>query len=146
MTDDVPSVAEPGQRLVARIVDTLIVGIPVVTLTSWAAGGSTSAAVPITLACALFLYDAVQFALWGRTLGKRVARIRVVSAATGEPIDPRQAAVRAAIYAAPIAFRSVGLLAIIVGLFWLFEVGLLLERPLRQALHDRAAGTVVIGA
>jgi uncharacterized RDD family membrane protein YckC len=139
-----PGVAEPGQRLVAAIVDTLVVGIPVVSLASWLSGSSTSAATSIAFAAAFLVYESVQLLFWGRTLGKRFARIRVVSAADGGPLTLQQAVVRAAIYAVPIAGHAIGVLEIVAGLFWLVEVGLVFERPLRQALHDRAAGTLVV--
>lgn len=140
-----PGVAEPAQRLVARLVDTLIVGIPVVTIASAFFGQETVrvAAGPIAFAVTFFCYETIQLALWGRTIGKRFARIEVVSAVDEGPPNLLQAVVRAAVYSFPPGFRPVPVLNVLAGIFWLVDIGLLLERPHRQALHDRMAGTLV---
>jgi uncharacterized RDD family membrane protein YckC len=89
------------------------------------------------------VYEAVQLALWGRTVGKRLTGVRVVSA-DGRRLRVSQALVRAAIYALPPAARPVPVLNVLAGIFWLAEIGLMFEGVHRQALHDRAAGTLVI--
>ncbi|WP_233526416.1 RDD family protein [Actinomadura spongiicola] len=72
--------AEPGQRLLARIVDTLVVGVPVIIVVrELVAGPSVDVVAPPALAGCMFLYEAVQLAIWGRTLGKRFAGIEVVA-------------------------------------------------------------------
>ncbi|WP_243711274.1 RDD family protein [Actinomadura sp. KC216] len=78
------TLAEPGQRLLARIVDTLIVGVPVMLVVRAVVSGPTVDVVaPPALAGCMLLYEAIQLALWGRTLGKRVAGIEVVVAVSG---------------------------------------------------------------
>lgn len=78
--------AEPGQRLVARLIDTLIVGLPVAlvvrSLLPESAYGVRPAetATAIGVAVLYLLYDTIQHALWGRTIGKRLTGIRVVPA------------------------------------------------------------------
>lgn len=151
--------AEPAQRLVARIIDTLVVALPVVLVTRATLPRVTADVVAsVGLAFLLVVYDSVQHARWGRTLGKRLTGIRVISVPADGPaagtvegagVDggcprPVQALLRAAVYAVPIAARSVPVLGAIAGIFWVTNVGLLLERPRRQALHDRIAGTVVV--
>jgi uncharacterized RDD family membrane protein YckC len=80
--------AEPGQRLLARVVDTLVVGVPVVLVVrALASGHMVDVVAPPAVAGAMLLYEAVQLALWGRTLGKRVAGIEVVSAASQEAAE-----------------------------------------------------------
>jgi uncharacterized RDD family membrane protein YckC len=80
--------AEPGQRLVARLIDTLIVGPPVAlvarSLLPEAAYGARPAetATAVGVAVLYLLYDTVQHALWGRTIGKRLTGIRVVPTVT----------------------------------------------------------------
>jgi uncharacterized RDD family membrane protein YckC len=148
MTDEaVGVVAEPSQRLVARLVDTLLVGVPVATAAAELFPRQTAQAVvaPIGFAVVFVVYEAVQLALWGRTVGKRLTGIRVVSAAGGR-LSVTQAVIRAAIYALPPAARPVPILNVLAGIFWLAEIGLLFEGSQRQALHDRAAGTLVIDA
>jgi uncharacterized RDD family membrane protein YckC len=149
-TQDVAPAAEPAQRLVARIVDTLLVALPVVLVTRATLPRVTAEIVASAgLAILLVVYDSVQHARWGQTLGKRLTGIRVVSApveGAGEGGLPRpsQALVRAAVYALPIAPRAVPILGVLAGIFWVTNVGLLLERPRLQALHDRIAGTAVV--
>lgn len=76
--------AEPGQRLLARIVDTLIVGVPVIVVVRELVSGHTVDMVaPPAVAGCMLLYEAIQLALWGRTLGKRFAGIEVVVAVPG---------------------------------------------------------------
>ncbi|MWK35749.1 hypothetical protein GEV43_18010 [Actinomadura sp. J1-007] len=78
---DAPVLAEPGQRLLARIVDTLLVGLPVVMVVREVAPrGDFDVVAPPAVAALLFVYEAVQLAVWGRTLGKRFAGIEVVRA------------------------------------------------------------------
>ncbi|MFD0898787.1 RDD family protein [Actinomadura sediminis] len=82
-TSAVRLLAEPGQRLLARIVDTLIVGLPVMlVLRETVPGGALDLVAPPAVAGCLLVYEAVQLALWGRTPGKRVAGIEVVRAET----------------------------------------------------------------
>ncbi|WP_119728221.1 RDD family protein [Thermomonospora amylolytica] len=148
LDDDAP--AEPAQRLVARVVDTLVVGLPVaLVMRSELLGLPRATAdlltVPI-LAGLLLVYEAVQLALWGRTLGKRFAGLRV----RGEPdgagpgLGTGRALLRSAVYAVPIALRPVPVLGVLAGLFWVANAALVLEGTRRQALHDRLAGTVVV--
>jgi uncharacterized RDD family membrane protein YckC len=98
---------------------------------------------PLAFAVVYLVYEVVQLALWGRTVGKRLTGIRVVSA-DGARLRPSQALVRSAIYALPPAARPVPVLNVIAGIFWLAEIGLLFEGEHRQALHDRVAGTLVV--
>ncbi|WP_254716640.1 RDD family protein [Actinomadura sp. WMMB 499] len=73
--------AEPGQRLLARIVDTLIVGVPIMLVVRETVSGAALGLVaPPAIAGCLLVYEAVQLALWGRTPGKRFAGIEVVRA------------------------------------------------------------------
>jgi uncharacterized RDD family membrane protein YckC len=143
---DLGPAAEPAQRLVARIIDTALVALPVVLITQATLPRvSAEIVASIGLAFALVVYDAVQHARWGRTLGKRLTGIRVVPASgEGSRPSPSQSLLRGAVYALPIAARAVPVLSVLAGIFWVANVGLLLEQPRRQALHDRLAGTVVV--
>lgn len=80
--------AEPGQRLLARIVDTLVVGLPVIIVVRELVSGHTVDVVaPAAVAGCMLLYEAIQLALWGRTLGKRFAGIEVVIALTDPSVS-----------------------------------------------------------
>ncbi|MFB4298054.1 RDD family protein [Actinomadura sp. NTSP31] len=170
---DGPALAEPGQRLLARIVDTLIVGLPVIIVVKeFVSGHQLDVVAPPAVAGCMLLYEAVQLAIWGRTLGKRFAGIEVVSAvpalpgregaatgaeeagtapsAAGPPQAPYgrpsalRAVLRAAVYAVPIALRPVHILGLLAGVFWVANAGFIYEGTRRQALHDRLAGTLVV--
>jgi uncharacterized RDD family membrane protein YckC len=85
--------AEPGQRLLARIVDTLIVGLPaIIVVKAFVSGHDVDVVAPPVVAGCMLVYEAVQLALWGRTLGKRFAGIHVAS---DVPATGRQSAVMA---------------------------------------------------
>lgn len=79
------TLAEPGQRLLARIVDTLIIGLPVILIVRELVSGHTVDIVaPPAIAGCMLLYEAIQLAVWGRTLGKRFAGIEVIVAVPQE--------------------------------------------------------------
>ena len=146
--DDRPEaavLAEPSQRLVARLVDTLIVGVPLATVAAEIFPRETAQRVvaPIAFAGVFLVYEALQLTLWGCTVGKRLTGLHVVSV-DGSRLRPSQAIVRSLIYALPPAARPVPVLNVLAGIFWIAEIGLLFEGAHRQALHDRAAGTLVV--
>jgi uncharacterized RDD family membrane protein YckC len=149
--------AEPGQRLVARIVDTLVVGLPVLlVLREFVPPADVEIVAPPVVAGLLLIYEWIQLSLWGRTLGKRFAGIHVVcqtvTAAGGETslrVDPRSPGVvrsllRTAIYTVPIAARPVPVFGLIAGLVWVGNAALMFEGSWRQTLHDRVSGTLVV--
>jgi uncharacterized RDD family membrane protein YckC len=149
--------AEPGQRLLARIVDTLIVGLPVLlVIREFLPSAHVEIVAPPAVAGLLLIYEWVQLTLWGRTLGKRFAGIQVVrqtvSVVDGETTlgtDPRppglvRSLLRTAIYTVPIAARPVPVFGLIAGLVWVGNAALMFEGSWRQALHDRLSGTVVV--
>jgi uncharacterized RDD family membrane protein YckC len=90
------------------------------------------------------LYDAVQIAIWGRTVGKRLTGLKVVSDSGERRIGPLRAVLRAAVFALPIAVRPVPVVRVIAGLFWAANAAAVLERSRQQALHDRLARTIVV--
>ena len=83
-----------------------------------------------------FGYEAVQLALWGQTLGKRVLGLRVLDE-TGVPLTPGRAVGRAAVNNLAYLFGC-GLGTVMAYLWAVWD------RPLHQALHDRLAATVVV--
>jgi uncharacterized RDD family membrane protein YckC len=85
-----------------------------------------------------FVYDAVQHAKWGQTLGKRALSTRVVSAYDGSPVRPAAAVKRAAVYALIPVIPLLGTFFALLNELWL-----LWDRR-RQCLHDKAARTIVV--
>ncbi|WP_018654662.1 RDD family protein [Actinomadura flavalba] len=146
------ALADPGQRLLARIADVLIVGLPtVMVLLETVPRSRLDEVAPVAVAGLLLVYESVQTALWGRTIGKRIAGIAVVRVDGGGPLRPVQALLRAAVFALPIAARPVPVLGLLAGIFWVVNLAAVYEGGRRavpdgprRALHDRFAGTVVV--
>ncbi|TYB46531.1 RDD family protein [Actinomadura chibensis] len=97
-----------------------------------------------------FVYFTVAHAKWGQTLGKKALGIRLVRASDHSAVSLGRAAGRqAVVYAITMGTSAVSLLSPALGI--LSVVGLLdnawiLWDQRRQALHDKAAGTVVVKA
>ncbi|MEU3335233.1 RDD family protein [Streptomyces sp. NPDC002144] len=153
-----------GKRLIARIVDNLVIGavtavaaVPLGTkaidhvndkidaaklsgrtVTVWLLDGTTSVYLGIVLAVLLVfgvLYEALPTARWGRTLGKRLLGLEVRDIEAHEPPAFGAALRRWLVYSVP------GVLAIgVVGVLWC-----LFDRPWHQCWHDKAARTFVAG-
>jgi uncharacterized RDD family membrane protein YckC len=152
------------QRAGARIIDVLIeavIGTPFVLWLVWPSytrfsdsvgdgvptstqiteltndiAGVTLAATLITLAIS-FLYEVPQNVVWGRTVGKRVLRLRIRPLADDVPLTWGQATIRWGTYAIGNALTR-GLFGIVDYLWPLWD------KPWRQALHDKTARTIVV--
>ncbi|MFC8920606.1 RDD family protein [Streptomyces sp. NPDC057116] len=153
-----------GKRLVARLIDTLVLGaavgavaVPFVskaldhidgkiqqakqsgeTVTVWLLDGTTSTYFGITLAALLVLgvlYEALPTAKWGRTLGKRLMGLEVRDIESHEP-PPFGAALRRWLVYGVLGVLVVGVVNVLWALF---------DRPWRQCWHDKAAHTFVAG-
>ncbi|WP_329250665.1 RDD family protein [Streptomyces sp. NBC_01478] len=153
-----------GKRLVARLVDTVVLGavtaaaaVPLGTRaadhidgkidaaklsgrteTVWLLDGTTAVYLGIVIAVILLfgvLYEALPTAKWGRTLGKKLCGLEVRGIESHEPPGFGGALRRWLVYSVP------GLLGIgLVGVAWC-----LFDRPWRQCWHDKAAHTFVAG-
>ncbi len=120
-----------GRRLLAVILDEIILSIPVVglgfALTFGGSGGSGS---NILLA---IVYEALLIALWnGQTIGKLAMGIRVVTA-DGTPVPVGMAFARA-------GMKLVSGAALGLGYLWM------LWDPNKQTWHDKVAKTYVVKA
>ncbi|MFF9840167.1 RDD family protein [Streptomyces sp. NPDC013740] len=153
-----------GKRLVARLVDTLLLGAVVgavsypfvmgaiehidgkieaakqsgVTVQVWLIDSTTSVQFGIVLAAFLVLgalYEALPTAKWGRTLGKKLCGIEVRDIEAHEPPTFGAALRRWLVYGV------LGLIALgVLNVLWC-----LFDRPWRQCWHDKAARTFVAG-
>ncbi|MEU0933111.1 RDD family protein [Embleya sp. NPDC005971] len=141
-----PTLGGPARRLLARIVDSIIVGV-IAGLISWPVTdydyddvtfGSQFAS-GLIFSLVYFVYEGFQLDRFGRTLGKRVVRIRVVRVADGGPIAGSIAWTRAGVYTLPLAVPCLGTLFWLVNVLWQFW-----DQPWHQCLHDKAARTTVI--
>lgn len=142
-----PPLASRGRRLLARIIDALLIGIPVVLIMGFAQGGwepdddGRTAGQQAVYTLVYLVYEALMLTNSGQTVGKKVMRIRVAMLADGTV--PRGAAgwLRSVVYNLPPLVPCVGFL------FWLVNVLFCTwDKPYRQCLHDKAVKTVVVAA
>ncbi|WP_129842344.1 RDD family protein [Streptomyces sp. RFCAC02] len=136
------------RRLVARVIDAIVVGVPV-SLILWplrgdaywdeSAGGSGSWTQQAILLLVYFIYEGLMLSARGQTLGKMAVRIRVAMLDDGAVPRGNAAWNRAAVYSLPQLVPCIGFL------FWLFNVLFCTwDQPYRQCLHDKSARTVVV--
>ncbi|KKZ69280.1 RDD family protein, partial [Streptomyces showdoensis] len=151
-----------GRRLVARLVDTVVLGAMVgavsypfvtgavehidgkieaakqsgVTVQVWLVDSTTSVQFGIVLAALLVLgalYEALPTSRWGRTLGKKLCGIEVRDIEGHEP-PAFGAALRRWLVYSVLGLLVLGVLNVLWCLF---------DRPWRQCWHDKAARTFV---
>ncbi len=103
------------------------------------------------MAALIAAYEIVSVALWGRTIGKLVAATRVVALESGATPGLSRAVLRwavPAIVSLGSLFQSDGLAgglaSMVSGVVTIVVYVGLLKEPLRQGVHDKVAGTVVV--
>jgi uncharacterized RDD family membrane protein YckC len=145
--------AAPGARLGARAIDTLL-GIAVyvalslilvstgnIEIIDEEAFYSDSAQIALLYIPPILwgLYEVLLTAKRGQTVGKRVTKIKVITAEADEPPPTRQAIMRWGILAVPmILVPTFGLIVTFgVGIWFTFDAK-------RQGLHDKASRTYVV--
>ncbi|WP_051717265.1 RDD family protein, partial [Streptomyces sp. NRRL F-5727] len=151
-----------GRRLLARVVDTLLLGAMAagagypfvtaaldhiqdkieaakrsgVTVQVWLVDGTTSVQFGIALGLMFvlgLLYEALPTARWGRTLGKKLCGIQVRDIEAHEPPTFGRSLRRWFLY----TFLGVLVIGVLNVVWCVFD------RPWRQCWHDKAAGTFV---
>lgn len=132
-------------RLLARIIDGILIAIVAVPLSFVAAAAKnnerTTASVAVETGVLLlyFVYEALMLTLaGGQTVGKKVMKIRVAMLADGSPPVGSAGWIRAAVYSLPNIVCCVWQLVNVLWCVW--------DRPYQQCLHDKAAKTVVVKA
>jgi uncharacterized RDD family membrane protein YckC len=136
--------ASIGQRALAQLIDSVIIGIPLFFVSTAISGDLTDAdsgqllfVTVLWLGVSLF-YNTAMIAIYGATIGKRVMKLMVVNREDGSAVTWTYAAVRALIPTVAGLIPVIGLAAnLVVYLRAVFH-------PLRQGLHDAAAGTIVV--
>ncbi|MBD0709889.1 MULTISPECIES: RDD family protein [unclassified Streptomyces] len=150
-----PPLAEPGRRILARLIDWLIVFIPLAiigipfdvykratednfgdTVNSFS-GGSQLVFQLITIV-AYVAYDTVLTARDGRTVGKKLMKLRVAMLNDGSTPPMSQSLLRAVVLWLPALICCACLWPLIL------LVLILVDKPYKQGLHDKAAKTVVV--
>ncbi|MCF3120603.1 RDD family protein [Streptomyces arenae] len=144
-----PPLADSGKRVLARIIDMILVGI-VVSLLSWLFGTAEYDIDPdkvntgksfgqSLLAAVLYIaYDTFMISRTGQTLGKKWLGMRVANLSDGATPTLQTALARAAVLWLPFAFCCACIWTAISG-GWSF-----FDKPYKQGLHDKAAKTVVV--
>jgi uncharacterized RDD family membrane protein YckC len=144
---DMPPLASRGKRLLARIIDALLIGIPVGVIIGLAQGGWDSGDdgngyyQQVVFSVAYVIYEGIMLTNWGQTVGKRLMKVRVAMLADGAVPRGRPGWLRVFVYQLPLLVPCVGFL------FWLVNVLFCTwDKPFQQCLHDKAAKTVVVAA
>lgn len=144
--------AGAGVRLVARIIDGLIVGIPVSIVNSilWAtAPWPLALVVSLILAFASFVYF-VYFETQrsGVTLGKKLLNLKVLGAQGGTPTTEESAKRNAWMLLGVLVAIPVFIFPLVLGIVYLvlvIAIGVTISNnPAKQGWHDKIAGTSVI--
>ena len=138
-TPQADALASVGQRALAQVLDGLIIGIPLFVLTLSFGGDLTDAQDDnlLWLGVGLF-YNTAFVAISGATPGKRIMKLRVVNRTDGSPVNWTYAAVRALI---PTVAGVVPVIGFALNIAVYVRAAF---HPLRQGLHDAAAGTIVV--
>ncbi|MGW8380010.1 RDD family protein [Streptomyces sp. ODS28] len=140
-----PPLASRGKRLLARIVDALLIGIPIGIILALVQSDVSPADSGNTFAQSLIyqlvylIYEGLMLTTSGQTVGKRLMRIRVAVLSDGAIPKGSPGWFRAGVYSLPALIPCIG------SLFWLVNVLFCTwDKPYRQCLHDKAAKTVVV--
>ncbi|WP_432036692.1 RDD family protein [Streptomyces cucumeris] len=143
-----PPLAHLGRRLIARIIDALLIGIPVGLIMAAILGGydpvdgsARSSSVTVVYALVYFVYEGLMLTRYGQTVGKKAMKIRVAMLENGQPPVGQPGWVRAGVYALPEIVPCCGFIFWLINVLWCTW-----DRPYRQCLHDKAAKTVVVSA
>ena len=143
---DVDRLATIGQRVLARLVDVLVIGAPVFLLILMTSDFNEDAGTVRTPLWAQLVatgvsavYEVVLTHLRGQTVGKHALNIKVVRVTDGRPPDWTASIMRYLLPLLPalVPVPGVFLLSPIIYLVAIID-------PLRRGWHDRAAGTIVV--
>jgi uncharacterized RDD family membrane protein YckC len=142
-----PPLASRGRRLLARIIDALLIGIPVGLIMTFAQGGwagdddGRAYGQQAVYTLVYLVYEGLMLTNSGQTVGKKLMRIRVAMLADGNVPRGTPGWLRAAVYSVPPLVPCVGFV------FWLANVLFCTwDKPYQQCLHDKAVKTVVVAA
>ncbi|MGK5545391.1 RDD family protein [Streptomyces sp. URMC 127] len=142
-----PPLANRFKRLVARIIDGLLVSIPVTVLFKaamwdWDPGNwddNRATGLGIIIAVVYFLYEGLMLTNRGQTVGKMAMSIRVAMLENGAIPQGAPGWTRAAVYNLPQVVPCCGFLFWLVNVLWCTW-----DAPYHQCIHDKAAKTVVV--
>ena len=134
-----------GRRIIGIVVDQTVITAPVFAV-FYALGFTLNDAITegravwfsVALTALGLTYETIGIWLWGRTIGKLLTRTRAVSVIDGGGLGFQRAFQRSLVPTALSAIPQIGpLLGIAVYVYAFFD-------PLRQGVHDKAAGSIVV--
>ncbi|MFD3748592.1 RDD family protein [Nocardia sp. NPDC058633] len=139
--------ADLGTRFGARVIDQLIVGIPLsivlVVILGSGTGGQLVSGLIVSLA-AYGYYVAMEVTQGGQTLGKKMLGLRVVAPGGAPTLTPEQSLKRN-LFIALYAIPCIGQLAALA--LWIYIAVTINNDPNKQGWHDKfAGGTQVVKA
>jgi uncharacterized RDD family membrane protein YckC len=133
------------RRIGGLVLDQIVVALPVVmvvvALGFTPSDNVTSRALlvfNIAVTSVAFVYETTMIALLGRTVGKLAMGTRVVRLVDGAAPDWSESAMRALV---PLSLGAIPRIGVFLGVL---VYSLAFWNPLRQGLHDKAAGTLVV--
>ncbi|MBV6700197.1 RDD family protein [Kitasatospora aureofaciens] len=134
------TLANPGDRFLARLIDAAILLIPLIVVQFVIASAIGAILGSVVSAVVVFGYEAVMMLTQDQqSVGKKVMKLRVVSAEHGGRPTDNELWTRCAVYGLPQAAYCIGSLFSLVNV-----LSLLWDKPLQQCFHDKAAKTVVV--
>lgn len=142
-----PPLGSRGKRLLARIIDALLIAVPIGVIAGLVSGfdsyddTGTQYWQGAAYTLVYFVYEGLMLSRSGQTVGKKLMRIRVAMLQNGAAPSGAPAWVRALIYQIPALIPCLGFL------FWLINVLFCTwDKPYQQCIHDKGAKTVVVRA
>ncbi len=152
-----PPLAESGRRILARLIDWVIIAIPLAVIgipfdiyaratddgndfgdaVNSLNGGSQLVFQLITIV-AYVAYDTVMTARNGQTIGKKLMKLRVAMLNDGSTPPMSQSLLRAVVLWLPALICCACLWPLLILIL------ILVDKPYKQGLHDKAAKTVVV--
>ncbi|MFI2734550.1 RDD family protein [Streptomyces sp. NPDC018711] len=152
-----PPLAETGRRVLARLIDWVIIAVPLAIIgipfdiyqratrdgngfddTVNSLNGGSQLVFQLITIVAYVAYDTVLTAKDGRTLGKRMMKLRVAMLNDGSTPPMSQSLLRAVVLWLPALICCACLWPLLI------LVLIVLDKPYKQGLHDKAAKTVVV--
>ncbi|MEU5975132.1 RDD family protein [Streptomyces sp. NPDC047315] len=149
-----PPLADFGRRFAARVIDALIIFVPLFVISLLVGWGTNSDdnwddvanqvntgrqwLWSLIALVAYVAYDTLMVKKSGQTVGKRLLKLRVAMLSDGSTPDAGASLIRAAVLWVPA-------LVCCFCLWWIvIIITILVDKPYRQGLHDKAAKTVVV--
>ncbi|MFE3073286.1 RDD family protein [Streptomyces sp. NPDC059247] len=143
-----PPLAESGRRIIARVIDWLIIAVPLAIIgipfdiyrraTENSFGSGESLGFQLLTIVAFVAYDTVMTARTGQTVGKKLMKLRVAMLNDGSTPPMNQSLLRAVVLWLPALICCACLWPL------LLLILILVDKPYKQGLHDKAAKTVVV--